>query len=71
MAILKQWLLDTLNLFNVDKTGNPSQLIALLGRLFLIAVVVLVPIGAVVEINHRWRRRRESLRQFKPTGKPD
>ena len=70
MAILKQWLLDTLNLFNADKT-DPLQLIALLGRLFLIAVVVLVPMGAAVEINHRWRRRRESLRQFKPTGKPD
>jgi len=42
MAILKQWLLDTLTLFNADKTGNPLQLIALLGRLFLIAVVVLV-----------------------------
>jgi hypothetical protein len=46
-------------------------LVALLGRLFLIAVVVLVPMGAAVEINHRWRGRRESLRQFKPNGKPD
>jgi hypothetical protein len=70
MAILKQWLLDTLNLFNADKT-DPLQLIALLGRLFLIAVVVLVPIGAVVEIYHRWRRRRESSEQLKPTRKPD
>jgi hypothetical protein len=71
MAILKQWLLDTLTLFNADKTGNPLQLIALLGRLFLIAVVVLVPIGAVVEIHHRLRRRRERSEQLKPTRTPD
>ena len=71
MQIVLQWLFDTLTLFNADKTGNPLLLVALLGRLFLIAVVVLVPMGAAVEINHRWRGRRESLRQFKPTGKPD
>jgi hypothetical protein len=71
MAILKQWLLDTLDLFNADKTGDPLQLVALPGRLFLIAVVVLVPIGAAVEISHRWRRRRESSGELKPTRKPD
>ena len=71
MQIVLQWLLDTLTLFNADKTGNPLLLVALLGRLFLMALVILVPMGAAVELNHRWRGRRESLRQFKPTGKPD
>jgi hypothetical protein len=71
MQIVLQWLWDTLTLFNADKTGNPLLLVALLGRLFLIALAILVPMGAAAEINHRWRRRRESLRQFKPTGKPD
>jgi hypothetical protein len=71
MQIVLQWLLDTLTLFNADKTSNPLLLVALLGRLFLIALVILIPVGAAAEINHRWRRRRESSRQFKPTGKPD
>lgn len=51
MQIVLQWLWDTLTLFNADKTGNPLLLIALLGRLFLIAVVILVPMAVVVEIN--------------------
>jgi hypothetical protein len=34
MQIVLQWLLDTLTLFNADKTGNPLLLVALLGRLF-------------------------------------
>jgi hypothetical protein len=71
MQIVLQWLSDTLTLFNADKTGNPLLLVALLGRLFLIALVILVPMGVAAEINYRWRRRHESLRQFKPTGKPD
>ena len=66
-----QWLFGTLTLFNMDKSGDPMLLVALLGRLFLIAVLVLVPLGAVVEIKHRSRRRRERLRQLMLTRKPD
>jgi hypothetical protein len=57
MPIVLQWLWDTLTLFNADKTGNPLVLVALLGRLFLIALIILVPMGAATEVNHRWRRR--------------
>jgi hypothetical protein len=56
-----QWLFDTLTLFNMDKAGHPMLLVALLGRVFLIAVLVLVPIGVVVEINHKWRRGARDL----------
>ena len=66
-----QWLLDTLTLFNMDKSGNPTLRVALLGRLFFIAVFVLVPLGAIVEIRHRSRSRRERTRQFMLTRKPD
>jgi uncharacterized protein (DUF2062 family) len=63
-----EWLSDTLVLFNMNKIGKPLLPVALFGRLYLIAVVVLVPMAVVAEVAHGWRRRRRSSRQV-PAGK--